>query len=334
MTNKTNKQMGFGSAGVDGFGVSVKVLVGKEELPDLPDLDSFEIIGVSVSGGADSQECANIAIDRFGLDRVRFVHAMVEDPNTPFDELIWEIQANVEHIKYLEQVWGKGIERVLVFNPNKSPGGHKPNEMLNAPDDEFNKKVSEMTGLTRIVLNNDYMPGSGFAYCTESKSLVLERWARQFDSDKFLHVWGQRAEEGTRRAKMPEYGLSEYKRYVWRPIHKWKKEQVRESLANRGQKINPVYESGLAHAGNCKFCINQKSYEVRKAVRLFPKEAQLFVNRIEKVVGPRRDYSVEQAIIDAAHEQELPGMFEEIQKIEELLPQVSCGTDKKFGCID
>jgi 3'-phosphoadenosine 5'-phosphosulfate sulfotransferase (PAPS reductase)/FAD synthetase len=327
-----NKQLTF-----DGFGVKAQV-VGLKETPTvyLPDLDSFEIIAVSVSGGKDSQACANLAFERFGKERVRLIHAMVEPADTPEDELLWETKENIEHLAYLEEIWNHPIERVLVFNPNRI--GYKPKEMLDASEEEFEQKVKGMQGLTSIVLNNGYMPGATIPYCTKGKSLAIERWARQFgDKCKLLHIWGQRAEEGERRAKMPEYGMTEYKGYVWRPIHKWTEKQVLDYLAKLGQKINPVYSLPehlrLGRGGNCMFCINQKKLELRKAVRLYPKEALNFVERIEKVVGQRRDYSVEQAISDAGLEQEIPGIFAENDEWEKGLPRKSCGVgDTGYGC--
>jgi 3'-phosphoadenosine 5'-phosphosulfate sulfotransferase (PAPS reductase)/FAD synthetase len=307
----------------------------------LPDLDSFdwETIAVSVSGGKDSQACANLAFERFGKERVKLVHAMVELPDTPPEQLLWETQQNIEHLKYLEEVWQIPIERVMVFNPNRTPK-YKPKEMLDATEEEFLQmlKESPMQGLTQIVLNNNYMPGSGMAYCTESKSLALERWARQHDKSKLLQVWGQRAEEGVRRAKMPEYGHTEYGGYVWRAVHKWTEKQVIDYLTIQlKQKINPVYTLPEnirgARGGNCMFCINQRKYELRKSVKCFPQQALNFVEKIEKTVGQRRDYSVADAIRDAALEQELPGIFQEQDEIEEAFPRRVCGAvDFDYGC--
>lgn len=100
-------------------------------LPDLLNPDSWDVIAVSVSSGQDSQGCAGVAIDTFGKDKVKLVHAMVEPHDKPYEDMLWELPETVEHLKYMEEVFGMPIERVPVFNPQRL--GFTPSEALDMP---------------------------------------------------------------------------------------------------------------------------------------------------------------------------------------------------------
>lgn len=173
-------------------------------------------------------------------------------------------------------------------------------------------------------------------YCTRSKALALERWSRQFNPERFLWVWGQRAEESAARAALPEYEREQnFKHYVWRPVHKWTKQRLTEYIASKGQKVNPVYEKGISRGGNCKFCIHAKKAEMRLAVTLWPEQAKKYVETIEVTEDlKRRDYSVQQAIQEAELEKEQPDMFLKEREYEDGIPRAVCGVNDPsgFGC--
>ena len=229
--------------GFDGFPKSKKAKPAKPKpIADLPDLDSFDYYLVSVSGGKDSQACANLAIQRWGKERVVLVHALVEPEETPMEELIWESVENIEHLKYLEDLWQMPIHRVNVLNTDST--GISKEASFVMPDAELKPYM----GLTNIVLNRGYMPGGGFPFCTQSKSMAINRFASRYSNP--IQIIGQRAEESLKRAKMPEYEHDvKYHRYIYRPIHKWSGKQVLDYLEALDQKLNPVYALGLTRGG-------------------------------------------------------------------------------------
>lgn len=266
---------------------------------NLPPLDSFDMVIVPLSSGKDSQEAANIALERFGRDKVRFVYCMVDTEAS--DEAIWEHPFDRAHIDYLETVLGP-IDRVTVINPTHS----------RRADDNNPEK-----GLTSIILQHTFQPGANMPYCTKSKVSAMNEWAKQFEGRTVLWVLGQRAEESKNRAELPEYGYDkDSKRYCWRPVHKYTAQQIFDAIFARRQKVNYVYNLGLNHGGNCKICIHAPKSEVRQMVKLYPLAARRFVNEIELKVGPRRDYSVAQAIADVELEANNPGFFTEEDYLE------------------
>jgi len=83
---------------------------------------------------------------------------------------------------------------------------------------------------------------------------------KRFEGKRTLIITGERAEESAARAKYEVFGSHYYtnckKRHVdhWRPVHKWKEQQVWDIIKRWNIRVHPCYHLGFNRC-SCAACI-------------------------------------------------------------------------------
>ncbi len=137
-----------------------------------------------------------------------------------------------------------------------------------------------------LCLFKGFFPGWSRQFCTEElkiSPIVEQIVLPMLRSGPVLQWLGIRAEESRRRAKDPRYNRHESGSWLWRPILRWREEQVWEIHRRHGVPPNPLYQAGATRVG-CWPCINCKKDEVRLIADLTPEHIER-VARWERMVG-------------------------------------------------
>lgn len=114
-------------------------------------------------------------------------------------------------------------------------------------------------------------------FCTEQLKLMpLKTYLETLDG-RILTISGVRAEESKRRAKYKEF-VGMYETFTgyddWRPLLKWKLEDIFLIHKRYGFPLNPLYDYGFSRVG-CNPCIMLKKEEVKLFAELFPEKVNL-----------------------------------------------------------
>lgn len=133
-------------------------------------------------------------------------------------------------------------------------------------------------------------PCASIRYCTSScKRDPYDKFIRTLNPGRILHVTGERAEESSNRAELPqreiETRLTTQKRTVtrWRPLFEFSEDDVFEIIRHSGLPPHPVYGYGLPRM-SCMFCVLARDKDLRISAERHPAIAQAFV-ALEKSIG-------------------------------------------------
>jgi 3'-phosphoadenosine 5'-phosphosulfate sulfotransferase (PAPS reductase)/FAD synthetase len=191
---------------------------------------------LSLSGGKDSV-AAGLALKEAGLE-CRYV----------FADTGWELPDTYQHLDHLQELLGWQIDRVGV------PGG-----------------------LPAVVRQNGRFPGRLQRWCTpELKVQPLRAYHEQLRDEgaDTVAVLGIRHEEGTAsngRGDALEVEWDErWDGLLWRPIVRWKIEDVVAIHQRHSVPLNPLYHKGFERVG-C-FCIFASKQEIRLVADLYPEK--------------------------------------------------------------
>ncbi len=122
-------------------------------------------------------------------------------------------------------------------------------------------------------------PGVKSRFCTQRlKMFPSQEYAQQLgeNGDTVIMLSGVRSDESADRSKLPEkefdgfYGL-----HAWRPLLRWKLEDVLAIHKRHNVPLNPLYSYGATRVG-CFPCIMSRKAEIRMIAAHFPE-------RIDKI---------------------------------------------------
>lgn len=118
---------------------------------------------------------------------------------------------------------------------------------------------------------------------------------------RILNCLGFRAEESTRRKKLPPWSLNDRQttkttRRVedYLPIHDWPEQRVWDTIEKAGTRYHPAYDLGMRRL-SCQFCIFAPKGQLMIAARNNPKLFQEYVD-LEKEMG--HTFRVDLALAD------------------------------------
>lgn len=228
---------------------------------------------VSISGGKDSNATALEAINRYGRDRVRLVHADTghEHPITSAyvrDYLPGALGLPIEIVKadfsadfarkrlYIAEHWpAKGVppERIDRALELLHPTGNPFLDLCLMKGMFPRRKAQFCTEFLKRNPLDAYMVGLAKA------GLLVESWQ------------GVRRDESERRKDALDWERSDWGWMIHRPIAAWTADQTFECMAKHGIKPNPLYSQGLGRVG-CMPCINCQKDELREIDMRWPEE--------------------------------------------------------------
>lgn len=137
---------------------------------------------------------------------------------------------------------------------------------------------------------------------------ILERDPERTAAARLLLCYGMRAQESSRRKKMPP--LQPYTRIAarnreavkWLPLHQWSTEDVFDRGDAAGVQRHPAYALGQSRA-SCVLCIYLSPAELVRAAQANPLLAQFYA-LVEVTIGHR--FRMNKAMVDVLAEAGIP----------------------------
>ena len=135
---------------------------------------------------------------------------------------------------------------------------------------EIEKAPAQYTFL-ELAIKKKRFPSSMARFCTEQlKVLPMQRWMNDQSFVNPAICQGVRAEESARRAKMTFWDntLGDFGNFydIWRPILRWKTDEVFAIHKRHDLEPNPLYKMGAGRVG-CWPCVHVGLTELRNAFR-------------------------------------------------------------------
>lgn len=245
-----------------------------------PDLDSYDKIIVSFSGGKDSLACF-LHLLELGVskERIELWHQDVDGGGTFFD---WPCTS--DYIKAFAKAWGVdayfqwkdgGFLREMTRNEN--PTSTTRFELPLAPG-ETRRKLKVIGGRgkpnTRMQfpqVSADLKTRWCSAYLKIDVATAALRNDPRFSEARIIMLTGERGEESPARAKYPMYEVhksSNKKRTVhqWRPIRDWTEKEVWSLIEKHRINVHPAYHLGFGRVSclSCIFGSNDQWHTVRQ----------------------------------------------------------------------
>jgi 3'-phosphoadenosine 5'-phosphosulfate sulfotransferase (PAPS reductase)/FAD synthetase len=237
--------------------------------PYVPDLTSYDVILVNISGGKDSQvvldETVRLATAAGARDRIVTVFADLGDD----DEWPGTKELAAEHADHY------GIRHEVVFREITNDAGERVQQSLS--------EHIEARGM---------WPDAARRYCTSDlKRAPIHRLLTRLAAEqraagvtgrqvRILNVMGLRAQESPKRAAMPQFrhddrASNQTVRHVdeWLPIHGWHVAEVWTRISEAGTRPHPVYAAGMPRL-SCRFCVLASRSALVRAAQLDPEGAQ------------------------------------------------------------
>ena len=208
---------------------------------------------VSVSGGKDST-AACLYMKELGLDYEAI-----------FFDTGWEHPDTYDYVEnYLPDVVGP-IKRLVAKKELATPE-------LEALAQKYEKRLGWYSPMVRWVIHKGMFPSRIRRWCTQSVKVFPARDYLKNMEDEPLNVVGIRAQESASRAAMDECE-------VWRPIHKWKVEDVIEIHQKYGVSPNPLYlGKNPSERVGCYPCVFARKSEIRMMAANFPERIELLAD--------------------------------------------------------
>lgn len=234
---------------------------------------SDPIAVVSISGGKDSLATALVAIDTYGHDRVRLVHAWTGHEHPLTDEYVRDYLPRALNlpIDIVQADFTIDFARKRTFiQDNWAKDG--------VPQDRIDGAVAALypTGnpFLDLCLMKGMFPRRKAQFCTEElKRYPLDRYIIALSREVGLvESWqGVRRDESPNRRDALAREKSDGGWEVVRPIVEWTAKQAIAYATARGIEQNPLYRLGMKRVG-CMPCINCGKDELMQISKRWPEE--------------------------------------------------------------
>lgn len=238
-----------------------------------PDLASYDLIVVSISGGKDSQEmlrkvhreCAELGI----TDRLVCVFAdLGADDEWPGTEEMARYHASYYGLRLVVVRKGENAGRPVTLLEHIEARGLWP-DMDNRFCTSDLKRDPVSTVITRLC---DELRKRWRATLPKGCKACLRRV-------RILNCMGLRAQESPARALTPVFEnnkrlTNRSVKHVdnWLPVHSLTEEQVWAGIRESGVRYHPVYDAGMPRL-SCKFCVLAGRKALVRAAQLDPRGA-------------------------------------------------------------
>lgn len=232
---------------------------------------------VSVSGGKDSAATLLLAIERFGVQRVRGV----------FCDTGNEHQAVYDYLDYLELATGVTIARLKadfsdqiarkrMFIARDARTGWKNGRKLRWTNKAKRRALAVLqpsgNPYLDLCLWRGRFPSRKAQFCTEhlKRDLAVEFQLELIEQGHKVVSWqGVRRDESLNRRNAKQFEVVGGGLYIYRPLVEWTAQDVFAYCASRGIAPNPLYKQGMGRVG-CMPCINARKDEVMAIGQRFP----------------------------------------------------------------
>lgn len=253
---------------------------------------------VSMSGGKDSMATALRAIEEYGHDRVRLVHAdtgheekLVEDYVRDYVPRRLNISVDIVRADFSAEIARK---RIYVQDkwPAKLIDGKPgmPGLSVDEAAEVVRRALSVLhpTGIPflDLCLWKGRFPSRKAQFCTqELKRRVLDGYLLDMiDQGYRVESWqGVRRDESEARRHVLDREWTPEGWEIVRPIAGWSAQQTVDYVLSRGVELNPLYSLGCERVG-CMLCINASKAEINNAARRWPEHIDR-IREWERLVG-------------------------------------------------
>lgn len=239
---------------------------------------------VSMSGGKDSTATALVALELHGRDACRFVFADTGNEHEAtytyaLDYLPRALGITVDVVKadFSEEfaVKRQNLARIAAGEPESAVYGKR--KFMYAWTAEAAARALELLHPTGnpyldLCLVRGGFPSRKRQYCTEylKRNPITEYQLDLVDQGHTVESWqGVRADESEARRWLPSYAYLGGGMAVYRPILRWRVEDVFDAHRAAGIEPNPLYRQGMTRVG-CMPCINASKVELAQIARRFP----------------------------------------------------------------
>lgn len=240
---------------------------------------------VSVSGGKDSTATALLAIERYGRERVRLVHADTGNEHELTESYVRE---------YMPRALGLPVEIVKAdFSDDIARKRRYVGEKWAAkgvPPDTIEAALSVLhaTGnpFLDLCVAKGRFPSPRAQFCTgELKRRPLDAFMlRLMSGGETVESWqGVRRDESLNRRNILAREAAAEGWFIERPIADWTAQSVVDFIRSQGLDLNPLYSLGADRVG-CMLCINAMKAEISNAARRFPGHIEK-LRRWEEIVS-------------------------------------------------
>ena len=241
---------------------------------------------VSISGGKDSQETANVAIDRYGPARVKLVMADTGHEHPLTMEFVrgdlarmLGLPITILRADFTRQIEGK--RRFIATHW----------EYMGVPLARIDRALELLRPTGNPYLDlcmwKGRFPSRKAQFCTqELKGNVLDAFMAEEMQNGPVESWqGVRRDESQNRKDALDYEPACMDRPwpIVRPIAGLTAQQVVASILSRQQRLNPLYSKGMKRVG-CMPCINCGKDEILGIDQHWPEEIDR-VREWELIVG-------------------------------------------------
>lgn len=232
---------------------------------------------VSVSGGKDSAATLLLAIERFGIHRVRGI----------FCDTGNEHEAVYAYLNYLELMTGVTIDRLKSDfsaeiarkrmyiardkRTRRGPDGSKVRWTNKAKRRAL--EVLHPTGnpFLDLCMWKGRFPSRKAQFCTEhlKRNMAVEYQLDLVDSGYTVVSWqGVRRDESQNRHDAKQFEVIGPRMYAYRPLVDWTAIDVFAHCASKGIEPNQLYKQGMTRVG-CMPCINVNKAELMQIASRF-----------------------------------------------------------------
>lgn len=245
----------------------------------------------SVSGGKDSSATLELAIERFGVHRVRGI----------FCDTGNEHEAVYEYLDYLERVTGVTITRLKadfseeIARKRMFIARDVRTRRHNGRKVRWTNKAKRRALAILYPTGNPYLdlclwkgrfPSRKAQFCTEhlKRDMAVEYQLSLIDQGHTVVSWqGVRRDESLSRQNAKKFESVGGGLYIFRPLVDWSAMDVFAYCASRGIQPNPLYKQGMGRVG-CMPCINASKEEIRQISARFPEHIDR-ISEWERLVG-------------------------------------------------
>lgn len=243
---------------------------------------------VSMSGGKDSTATALVALELHGRDACRFVMADTGNEHEAtyayaLDYLPRALGITMDVVKadFSAEFATKraNLTRIAAGEPESSVYGRRQFKYVWTAETAARAlELLHPTGnpYLDLCLVRGGFPSRKRQYCTEylKRNPIIEYQLGLVDSGYHVESWqGVRADESASRRWLPSYEWLGGGMATYRPILRWRVEDVFEAHRVAGIDPNPLYRQGMSRVG-CMPCINCSKAELTAIARRFPEHVQ------------------------------------------------------------